>query len=101
MNNYRHRDKVILYNPADAARLGLVDENGKVHSTVQPQKPKPEPTPETPAPEQDVPTVAPDPVTPEQETPVVEPEPVPVQPGEGELADPGEAPVANEGTEGV
>lgn len=101
MNNYRHRDKVILYNPVDAARLGLVDENGKVHSTVQPQKPKPEPTPETPAPEQDVPTVAPDPVTPEQEPPVVEPEPAPVQPGEGELTDPGEAPVTNEGTEGV
>ena len=62
-NNYRHRDKVILYNPADAKRLGLVDANGKVHTTVQPQ-PKPEPAPE--------PTPAPAPVQPD--TPVVAPE---------------------------
>jgi len=99
MNNYRHRDKVILYNPADAARLGLVDENGKIHSTVQPQKPKPEPVPEEPAPEQDVPTAAPEPAEPEGEVPVA-PE-TPVQPDEGEMAAPGETPVSNEETEGV
>ncbi len=99
MNNYRHRDKVILYNPADAARLGLMDENGKIHSTVQPQKPKPEPVPEEPAPEQDVPTAAPEPAEPEGEVPVA-PE-TPVQPDEGEMADPGETPVSNEETEGV
>ena len=99
MNNYRHRDKVILYNPADAARLGLVDENGKIHSTVQPQKPKPEPVPEEPAPEQDVPTAAPEPAEPEGEVPVA-PE-TPVQPDEGEMAAPGETPISNEETEGV
>ena len=101
MNNYRHRDKVILYNPADAVQLGLVDENGKVHSTVQPQKPKPEPVPEEPAPEQDVPTAAPEQEEPGQEEPVATPEPAPAQPGEEETADPGEPPVSNEETEGV
>jgi len=66
MNNYRHRDKVILYNPDDAVRLGLVDENGKVHTTVQPQKPAPQPTP--PAPEQTEPeTSAVAPQQPEQQ----------------------------------
>lgn len=74
MNNYRHRDKVILYNPADAEKLGLVDENGVVHTTVQPKKPEPvtpEPTPEPeqvqpeqPAP--DVPVVVPQPEVEEQ-----------------------------------
>ena len=74
VNNYRHRDKVILYNPADAARLGLVDENGKVHTTVQPQKPAPEPeqvVPEQPEQtEPETPAVAPqqpEPTQPEQE----------------------------------
>ena len=71
LNNYRHRDKVILYNPADAARLGLVDENGKVHTTVQPQKPAPEPEPVAPEqPELETPAVAPqqpEPTQPEQE----------------------------------
>lgn len=98
VNNYRHRDKVILYNPADAARWGLVDENGKVHSTVQPQKPKPEPVPEEPAPEQDVPVVAPEPEVPEQAQPVEVPEEAPVQPEQEEAA---EIPVSNEETEGV
>lgn len=87
MNNYRHRDKVILYNPADAEKLGLVDENGVVHTTVQPQKPEPvipEPTPEPeqiqpeqPAP--DVPAAAPRPEVEEQprvEQPVQEEVPV-------------------------
>ncbi len=101
MNTYRHRDKVILYNPVDAARLGLVDENGKVHTTVQPQKPKPEPAPEEAAPEQDMPVVAPEPAAPEKEEPAVTPEAVPVQPGEEERADRGETPVSDEGTEGV
>lgn len=72
MNNYRHRDKVILYNPADAQRLGLVDGNGVVHTTVQP-KPEPAPQPEAGTPEQpaqsDSPTIAPQPeVQPEQAT---------------------------------
>ena len=98
VNNYRHRDKVILYNPADAARWGLVDENGKVHSTVQPQKPKPEPVPEEPAPEQDVPVAAPEPEVPEQAQPVEVPEEAPVQPEQEEAA---EIPVSNEETEGV
>lgn len=71
MNNYRHRDKVILYNPADAQRWGLVDENGVVHTTVQPQKPAPEPEPSAPEPAQpDDPAVAPQP----QEQPVLQPE---------------------------
>lgn len=67
VNNYRHRDKVILYNPADAQRLGLVDEHGVVHTTVQPQKPAPQPEPSTPEPsipeaaEPDSPTIAPQP----------------------------------------
>lgn len=39
VSNYRYRDKVILYNPEDAQRLGLVDENGVVHTTVQPKPP--------------------------------------------------------------
>lgn len=105
VNNYRHRDKVILYNPADAARLGLVDENGTVHSTVQP---KPEPKPAEPAPEPEVPAVAPEtpePEVPEQEVPTqtpevpeVTPEAPPVQPEEGETAEP---PIPNENTEGV
>ena len=69
VNNYRHRDKVILYNPADAQRLGLVDENGVVHTTVQPRKPAPEPEPVAPEQtEPETPTVAPQP-QPEQETP--------------------------------
>lgn len=77
MNNYRHRDKVILYNPADAEKLGLVDENGVVHTTVQPQKPapvapKPAPEPGQNQPEQpeqpvpDVPVVVPRPEVEEQ-----------------------------------
>lgn len=69
-NNYRHRDKVILYNPADAESLGLVDENGVVHSTVQPKKPAPEP--------------APVPVQPEQEVSAVTPQPEPEQPVQAE-----------------
>lgn len=98
-NNYRHRDKVILYNPADAAKLGLVDAAGKVHETVLPVQPAPEPAPEPipepapepepeptpeptpePAPEPDpepalepAPEPAPEPPV-EQETPSVEPE---------------------------
>lgn len=69
VNNYRHRDKVILYNPADAQRLGLVDENGVVHTTVQPRKPAPEPEPVAPEQtEPETPTVVPQP-QPEQETP--------------------------------
>lgn len=72
VNNYRHRDKVILYNPADAETLGLVDENGVVHNTVQPKKP----VPVTPEPE--VPVV--EPVQPEPETPAVEPQPQPEVP---------------------
>lgn len=91
MNNYRHRDKVILYNPVDAERLGLVDENGKVHATVQPQKPKAEPKPEETAPEQDTPAIAP-----EQTVPEVEP----VQPGEDGTAEGDEVPAANEEAEG-
>lgn len=67
-NNYRHRDKVILYNPADAETLGLVDENGVVHTTVQPRKPAPEPAP----------------VQPEQEVPAVAPQPEPEQPVQSE-----------------
>ncbi len=74
-NNYRRRDKVILYNPADAASLGLVDRDGKVHETVQPVLPDPEPTPEpTPTPEPD-PVPAPEPVP--QPTPQPTPEPTP------------------------
>ncbi len=65
MNNYRHRDKVILYNPADAEKLGLVDEKGVVHTTVQPKKPAP---------------VTPPPVQPEPETPVAAPQPEVEQP---------------------
>ncbi len=65
MNNYRHRDKVILYNPADAEKLGLVDENGVVHTTVQPKKPEP---------------AVPAPVQPEPETPAVAPQPEVEQP---------------------
>lgn len=78
MNNYRHRDKVILYNPADAEKLGLVDENGVVHTTVQPKKPAP---------------VAPPPVQPEPETPTVAPQPeveqpVQEQPAQAETQEP-------------
>ena len=65
MNNYRHRDKVILYNPADAEKLGLVDENGVLHNTVQPKKAEP---------------VTPTPAQPEPETPVVAPQPEVEQP---------------------
>lgn len=76
VNNYRHRDKVILYNPADAQRWGLVDENGVVHTTVQPQKPAPQPEPVAPEPvEPDSPTVAPQPE--EQSAPDPEQEAVP------------------------
>jgi len=78
-NNYRHRDKVILYNPADAESLGLVDENGVVHSTVQPKKPAPEPVP----------------VEPEQEVPAVAPQPEAEQPVQPEQAEPA-APEAEE-----
>lgn len=108
MNNYRRRDKVILYNPADAEKLGLVGADGKVHTTVQP---KPEPAPvvpeppkvepeqpkpeaETPViepqPEPEVPAVEPQPV-PEQETPAVEPQPEQLQP-EAETTAPQDAP---------
>lgn len=72
-SNYRHRDKVILYHPADAASLGLVDADGKVHETVLPVQPAPIPEPEpAPAP-----------------TPEPEPEPVPEPVPEPEV----EAPV--------
>ena len=83
-NNYRHRDKVILYNPADAQALGLVDENGVVHNTVQPKKPAPEPTPVEP--EQEVPAVAPqpEPEQPQPAAPEVEEQPAPQDvPAEG------------------
>ena len=94
VNNYRHRDKVILYNPADAEKLGLVDENGVVHDTVQPKKPAPvtpEPEPPKAEPEQPQPEPQPEPETPvvnpqpekpaqEPETPAAEPQPAPVQP---------------------
>lgn len=100
VSNYHHRDKVILYNPADAARLGLVDEEGKVHSTVQP---KPEPKPE-PAPEPEVPAVAPEtsePEAPELETPAQTPETAPdvaqEQPGEENATEL----LPDENTEGV
>lgn len=84
MNNYRHRDKVILYNPADAEELGLVDENGVVHTTVQPKKPEsvtpePAPEPEQIQPEQpapDVPAVVPQPEAQEAEQPEAEEVPV-------------------------
>ena len=67
-NNYRHRDKVILYNPADAAALGLVDPEGNVHETVLPVQPAPEPVPEP----------TPEPVPEPEPTPEPEPEPEPV-----------------------
>lgn len=80
-NNYRHRDKVILYNPADAAALGLVDSEGKVHETVQPILPEPEPAP------------APAPAPTPESTPAPTPEQQPApevqtggQTGEGEAA---------------
>ena len=82
-NNYRHRDKVILYNPVDAVSLGLAD----AQETVQPVQPEPEPIPEPtpePTPEpapQPEPEPQPEPPTPEvpdvpaqTEEPVVEPE---------------------------
>ena len=105
VSNYHHRDKVILYNPADADRLGLVDENGEVHSTVQPKpEPKPEPVPAEPAPEPEVPAVAPEttePETPEQESPAQTPEALPdaapEQPGEEGAVEP----LPDENTEGV
>ncbi|MBE6972793.1 MAG: hypothetical protein E7440_02795 [Ruminococcaceae bacterium] len=100
MNNYRHRDKVILYNPADAVRLGLVDENGQVHSTVQPKpEPKPEPVPGETEPEQDAPTIAPEPEVPEQDVPAM-PEVTPARPDEGGTAENDELPTVNEETEG-
>lgn len=73
MNNYRHRDKVILYNPADAERLGLVDEKGVVHNTVQPKKPAP---------------VTPPPAQPEPETPAAAPQPEVEQPVQTETQEP-------------
>lgn len=72
-NNYRHRDKVILYNPADAAGLGLVDKEGNVHSTVLPVVPEPTPEPEVPEPVTPAPEPAPEP----------EPEPTP-EPEQGQ-----------------
>lgn len=78
MNNYRHRDKVILYNPADAEKLGLVDENGVVHTTVQPKKP----APVVPAPEPEQPA-QPEP-EPEREMPAVAPQPEVEQPEQAE-----------------
>lgn len=87
MNNYRHRDKVILYNPADAQKLGLVDENGVVHTTVQPKKPAPVvPAPE---PEQTEPVQPERPgPEPEQETPAVAPRPDVEQPEPAEPQEP-------------
>lgn len=105
MNNYRRRDKVILYNPADAASLGLVDANGVVHETVQP---KPEPKPVEP----ETPTIAPQPeptqpeaAQPEQEQPQVQ-QPEPVQPEQEQSevqqpVTPEEQPASGEATEGV
>ena len=78
-NTYRHRDQVIRYNPADAARLGLVGADGKVYETVQP---KPD-TPVTPTePEPTVPDTPVTPMEPEQTDPApAEPdEPVVEQP---------------------
>lgn len=77
MNNYRHRDKVILYNPTDAEKLGLVDENGVVHNTVQPK-------PQVPA-EPETPTAAtqPEPVQPESPA-----QPEPEQPVQAEVQQP-------------
>ena len=87
-NNYRRRDKVILYNPADAASLGLVDRDGKVHETVQPVLPEPEPAPEpapAPTPEPEL-TPEPDPEPAPQPTPEPTPEPTPAPELEGESA---------------
>lgn len=79
-NNYRRRDKVILYNPADAVSLGLVDKDGEVHETVQPIVPDPEPAP---AP---VPDSEPEPTPTPAPEPVPEPTPDPVPQPEGETA---------------
>ena len=94
-NNYRHRDKVILYHPADAQKLGLIGADGQVHTTVQPVTPKPvEPEPSTPAvttPETQQPE-QPQPTEPEQEQPV---EPDPVQPQEPSQPEVPESPAEN------
>lgn len=92
-NNYRRRDKVILYNPADAAALGLVDRDGNVHETVLPVQPEPEPQPQpqpqpqpepepTPEPQ---PEPAPEPTPDPTPEPVPEPQPAP-EPTQGERA---------------
>ena len=73
-NNYRHRNKVILYNPADAVSLGLAQPQDNAQETVQPVQPAPEPVPE-PAPE---PTPEPQP----EPEPEPAPEPTPETPVE-------------------
>ena len=72
-NNYRRRDKVILYNPADAASLGLVDRDGNVHETVVPVQPEPEPVP-APQPE---PAPVPEPAPAPEPVPAPAPQPEP------------------------
>ena len=89
-SRYSKRDKVILYNPADAASLGLAPADDPAVSTEPvPEEPTPsvEPTPETPTPEptpEPIPTPAPTPVpTPIPEpTPAPTPEPAPVEPAD-------------------
>lgn len=96
-SRYARRDQVILFNPADAASLGL-DATGKPLPEPTPEPiptptPTPEPTP-TPTPEPTptpTPTPAPEPTpTP---TPTPTPEPTPTQepePGPGESETPAE-----------
>jgi len=81
-NNYRHRDKVVLYNPADAASLGLVDAQGNVHETVLPVQPAPEPIPDpTPEPEPE-PEPEPQPEPEPEPEPEPQPQPEPALPAE-------------------
>ena len=62
-NTYRHRDKVVLYSPADAAQY--TEGGGKPVTPETPTTPETPPTPETPA----VPETPPTPDVPVPETP--------------------------------
>ena len=72
MNTYNKRDKVILYNPADAESLGITTGGGTTPSTPEPT-PSPEPSP-IPSPE---PTPSPEPSAPAETQPPSEPSETP------------------------
>ena len=75
-SRYAKRDKVILFNPADAADLGLTPDGQPLPEGPVTEEPTPAPTPSDPA-VTPSPAPSPDPTPSQEPTPSVEPTPEP------------------------